>query len=181
MPFGIMDALRVPKCLAGTNGRGRPVNKAETSIPSKSFLSGLQREDGAAIGTSLAGRLETRFRRRAMKRRIALGAVVAAVALMGSMDSAKADHCQTYRPSYSSGHSSSYYQPSYSYGHSTNYYRPSQSFGQRSYRPSYGYSQPSFGYSRPGFSISIGSGRSGFSFGRSYGHSSRRSHSGHRH
>ena len=178
MPFGIMDALRVPTCLAGTNGRGRPVNKTETSIPSKSFLSGLQREDGAAIGTSLAGRWETRFRRRAMKRRIALGAVVAAVALMGSLDSAKADHCQTYRPSYSYGHSTSYYQPSYSYGHSSSYYRPSYSYGHSSsfYRPSYGHS-----YSRPGFSISIGSGRSGFSFGRSYGHSSRRSHSGRRH
>jgi hypothetical protein len=175
MPFGIMDALRVPKCLAGTNGRGRPVDKTETSIPSKSFLSGLQREDGAAIGSSLIGRLETRFRRRAMKRRIALGAVVAAVTLMGSMDSAKADHCQTYRPSYSSGNSSSFYRPSYSYGQSRSYYRPSYSYGHSSsfYRPSYGHS-----YSRPGFSISFGSGRSGFSFGRSYGRSS---HFGHRH
>jgi hypothetical protein len=175
MPFGIMDALRVPKCLAGTNGRGRPVDKTETSIPSKSFLSGLQREDGAAIGSSLIGRLETRFRRRAMKRRIALGAVVAAVALMGSMDSAKADHCPTYRPSYSYGNSSSFYRPSYSYGQSRSYYRPSYSYGHSSsfYRPSYGHS-----YSRPGFSISFGSGRSGFSFGRSYGRSS---HFGHRH
>ena len=112
-----------------------------------------------------------------MKRRIALGAIVAAVALMGSMDSAKADSCSRYggrsygfssgsyyRPSYSYGHSS-YYRPSYSYGHS-NCYRPSYSYGHRSsyYRPSYGHS-----YSRPGFSITFGSGRSGISFGRSYG------------
>ena len=116
-----------------------------------------------------------------MKRRIALGAVVAAVALMGSMDSAKADHCPTY--SRSSGYSSgSYYQPSYNYGYSNSYYQPSYNYGygQSSYyRPSYGHS-----YSRPGLSITFGSGRSGFSFGRSYGHSGhsgRSSHRGHRH
>jgi hypothetical protein len=111
-----------------------------------------------------------------MKRRIALGAVVAAVALMGSMDSAKADHCPTYSRSY--GYSSgSYYQPSYNYGYSNSYYQPSYNYGRSSYyRPSYGHS-----YSRPGFSINFGSGRSGFSFGRSYGHSGRSSHRGHRH
>jgi hypothetical protein len=109
-----------------------------------------------------------------MIRRIALGAVVAAVAMMGSMDSAKADHCSTYSRSYGSS-SGSYYRPSYSYGYSNSYYHPSYSYGHSSsyYRPSYGHS-----YSRPGFSITFGSGRSGFSFGRSYGRSS---HYGHRH
>ena len=117
--------------------------------------------------------LESCLRRRAMKRRIALGAVVAAVAMMSSMDSAKADHCRSSSRSYGFS-SGSFYRPSYSYGHSQSYYRPSYSYGHSSfYRPSYGHS-----YSRPGFSITFGSGRSGFSFGRSYGRSS---HYGHRH
>ena len=113
-----------------------------------------------------------------MKRRIALGAVVAAVALMGSMDSAKADHCPTYSQSY--GYSSgSYYQPSYNYGYSNSYYQPSYNYGygQSSYcRPSYGHS-----YSRPGLSINFGSGRSGFSFGSGRSGFGRSSHYGHRH
>lgn len=102
-----------------------------------------------------------------MKRRIALGAVVAAVALMSSMDSAKADHSRSFGRS--SGFSSGiYFRPSYSRGFSNSYYRPSYSYGRSSYyRPSYGHSL----YSRPGFSITFGSGRSGFSFGRSYGSS----------
>jgi hypothetical protein len=113
-----------------------------------------------------------------MKRRIALGAVVAAVALMGSMDSAKADHCSPYGGRSYGFSSGSYYQPSYSSGYSNSYYRPSYSYGHSSsyYRPSYGHS-----YSRPGLSITFGSGRSGFSFGRSYGRSGHSSHRGHRH
>jgi len=98
-----------------------------------------------------------------MKRRIALGAVVAAVAMMSSMDSVKADSCSPFGGR-SYGHSS-FARPSYNYGYSNSYYRPSYSYGHSSYyRPSYNY-----GYSRPGFSITFGSGRSGFSFGRSYG------------
>ena len=110
-----------------------------------------------------------------MKRRIALGAIVAAVALMGSMDSAKADSCSLYGGRSYGFSSGSYYRPSFSYGHRSSYYRPSYSYGHRSSycRPSYGHS-----YSRPGFSITFGSGRSGFSFGRSYGRSS---HYGHDH
>lgn len=177
MLFGIMNASKSQRVW-----RGRMDAASQYSIRDFHSVgefsrvcrtSCLHNEDGAAIGSSLNGRLEPRIRRRVMKRRIALGAVVAAVALMGSLDSAKADHCPTYRPSYSYGYSGSYYRPGYSYGYSNSYYRPSYS-----YRPTYGYSQPSFGYSRPGFSITFGSGRSGFSFGRSYGHSG---HHGHRH
>ena len=97
-----------------------------------------------------------------MKRRIALGAIVAAVALMGSMDSAKAGGCSLYGGRSYGFSSGSYYRPSFSYGHRSSYCRPS--YGQS--------------YSRPGFSITFGSGRSGFSFGRSYGRSS---HYGHDH
>lgn len=110
-----------------------------------------------------------------MKRRIALGAVIAAVALMGSLDSARADHCRNSRRSF--GYSS--YAPAYNYGYS-GYYRPNYSYGYNNYyRPSYG---------RSGISFSFGSGRSGFSFGsfgRSYGHRGHshhgHSHRGHRH
>ncbi len=112
-----------------------------------------------------------------MKRRIALGAVVAAVAMMSSMDLAKADHCRSSGRSF--GFSSrNIYRPSYSYGYS-NYARPSYNYGYSNsfYRPSYGHSF----YSRPGLSITFGSGRSGFSFGRSYGRSFGGSHRGHRH
>ena len=106
-----------------------------------------------------------------MKRRIALGAVVAAVAMMSSMDSAKADHNHGRSFGRSSGFSSGiYFRPSYNYGYSNSYYRPSYGYGRSSfYRPSYGHSL----YSRPGLSITFGSGRSGFSFGRSFGGSSR--------
>ena len=114
-----------------------------------------------------------------MKRRIALGAVIAAVALMGSLDTAKADHCRTYGPSY--GYSSGgYYAPSYGYSHSS-FYRPSYGYNHSSfYRPNYGYP-----YGRQGITFSFGSGRSGFSFGsygRSYGNfGGGHSHHGHRH
>lgn len=100
-----------------------------------------------------------------MKRRLAItGAVLAAVALMGAVDTAKADHN---RSSCRSGFSSFGYSPGYSFSPSRSYYRPSYGFSNYSYyRPSYGFS-----YARPGFSISIG--RGGLSFGRSrtYGHS----------
>ena len=76
-----------------------------------------------------------------MKRRFALGAVVAAIALMGSLDSAKADHCPTYRPSYS-------YRPTYGYS-----------------QPSFGYSRPgfsiTFGSGRSGFGFGRSYGHSG--------------------
>ena len=78
-----------------------------------------------------------------MTRLLALGTVVAALTLVGAVDTARADHCSSYGRS--SGLSS------YS------------SYG-------YGYSRPSSGiyYSRPGFSISIGSGHSRYG---SYGYS----------
>ena len=96
-----------------------------------------------------------------MKRILTLGTVVAALALVGTVDTARADHCRSFGRSsgLSFGFSSRSYSPSY--------YRPS--YG-------YGYSRPSSGvfYSRPGFSISIGSGRSyyrpyGFSRSRGFG------------
>ena len=101
-----------------------------------------------------------------MKRRLAItGAVVAAVALMGSVDTAKADHNRSScRPGFSSyGYSNGYsYSPSRSY-----YYRPSYGYSNYSYyRPSYGFS-----YARPGFSLSIGRGGVAFGRSRTYGHS----------
>lgn len=109
-----------------------------------------------------------------MKRKLALGAVVAAVAMMASLDTVRADSCRSFGGR-SFGYSNSY-RPSYSYGFRNNYYRPSYNYGYNNYyRPSYG-----FGYSRPGFSITFGSGRSGFGYGRSFGNRGY-SHRGHRH
>lgn len=110
-----------------------------------------------------------------MKRRLALGAVIAAVALMALQDSAMAGSCRSFGGR-SFGYSS--YRPSYSYGYSNSYYRPSYNYGYGSYyRPGFNY-----GYSRPGITFSFSSGRSGFGFGRSYGHSgfSRRGYHYHR-
>lgn len=108
-----------------------------------------------------------------MKRILTLGTIVAALALVGTVDTARADHCSSYGRSPSFGYSN-YSSRSYS----PRYSQPSYGYG------GYGYSRPSSGiyYSRPGFSISIGSGyrSSGFSRYRSRG-SVFGGHSGHRH
>ncbi|MDA0283057.1 MAG: hypothetical protein O3B13_16410 [Planctomycetota bacterium] len=118
-----------------------------------------------------------------MKRQLALGAVVAAVALMGSLDSARADHCSSYSQGY--GYSSnSYYTPNYSYQPRYNHQQVYSHGSYGNYGNYGGYYRPSYGHSyvRPGFSISIGSGRSLFSFGSSFGNSGHRhSSGGHRH
>lgn len=75
---------------------------------------------------------------------LVLGALVAAVALMGT-NTASADH---WRSGCNSGYSS------YGYGYNSYSFSPGYSYGYR------GYATPSYGFSvaRPGFSLSIGSG-----------------------
>lgn len=127
----------------------------------------------------LARLSQTRFTtgEKVMKKVIAVAAVALAVTLVGSAEPVQAGHCSSSFGG-SNAYSSFGFRPSYSSfsNRSSGYSRGYSTFG----RPSYG----GFGYSRPGFSISIGSGRTSFGFGRSYGrgHSHGRSRFGsHRH
>ena len=108
-----------------------------------------------------------------MKKVVTICAVAALLAFVGTVETAKADHCSSGRfSSFSFGRPSYYAQPTYS----SNYYQ-SSGFGGFG---GYGYSQPNVIYSRPGFSISFGSG-SGFrssSFGHSHNHNHNHNHGG---
>lgn len=96
-----------------------------------------------------------------MKRILILSTVLAAVALAGTADVARADHYRSCRPGYSNysfGFQSSLYTPPTYYN--TPSWRGYHTYHSHSYfRPSYG-SGYGFNYFSPGFSISIG--RSGY-------------------